>query len=178
MNNRSDSLRDVGKVVGVHGLRGDLKVRPHSGDPELLLAAAGLWLRLPTGELMQVSPCRQSLHKGQVLLRLKGYESINLAETLVGSSVLLPGDQFPALDEDEYYWHQLEGLQIIDRNHGPIGTLQSMFTTTAHDTYVGNGEFGEILIPAVGRFILEIDLKKRVMKVDLPEGLIPKNDDL
>jgi len=174
MNNRSEALRDVGKVVGIHGLKGDLKVRPHSGDPELLLSAESLCLRLPKGEMLAVSPCRQKLHKGQVLLRLQGYESINLVEELVGSTVLLPEDQFPELDENEYYWHQLEGLQVIDRRAGPIGCLQSMFSTAAHDTYVVDGEYGEVLIPAVGRFILEINLETRVMKVDLPEGLVPQ----
>jgi 16S rRNA processing protein RimM len=118
MNNRSDSLLDVGKVVGTHGLRGYLKVRPHSGDPELLLEAEQFCLRLPKGEMLKVEPCRQSLHKGQVLLRFKGYDSINQVEALVGSSVLVEIDQLPELDEDEYYWHQLEGLQVIDRRYG------------------------------------------------------------
>ena len=174
MNNRSDNLRDVGKVVGTHGLRGDLKVRPLSGDPELLLSAENLCLRLPKGELLKVSPCRQSLHKGQVLLRLQGYDSLDLAEELVGSSVLVAEDQFPALAEDEYYWYQLEGLRVVDRRIGEIGRLSDMFTTAAHDTYVVKGECGEILIPAVGQFVLEIDLTARIVRVDLPDGLVPE----
>jgi 16S rRNA processing protein RimM len=174
MNNRSELLREVGTVVGTHGLRGDLKVRLSSDDSDLLLIAESFFLRLPRGELLRVNPARQSLHKGQVLLRLQGYDSIDQVEPLVGSSVLLAEDQFPALAEDEYYWHQLDGLQVVDLRYGPIGVLQSMFTTAAHDTYVVNGEYGEVLIPAVGRFILEIDLQERIMKVDLPEGLVPQ----
>ena len=173
MNSRSDALREVGKITGTHGLRGDLKVRPLSGDPELLLQVERLCLRLPKGDLLKVEPARQSLHKGQVLLRLKGYDSINLVESLVGSSVLLELEQFPPLAEDEYYWHQLEGLQVVDLQRGPIGRLQGMFSTAAHDTYVVVGDLGEILIPAVGEFILGINLDERIMKVDLPDGLVP-----
>jgi len=174
MPNRSEPLRVVGQIFGTHGLRGDLKVRPQSGDPELLLRAESFFLRLPKGELLKVIPSRQTLHKGQVLLRLQGYDSINQVEAMVGGSILLPEKQFPALAEDEYYWHQLEGLQVFDLQHGLIGSLQDMFSTAAHDTYVVEGDFGEVLIPAVGRFVLEIDLNERIMKVDLPEGLVPQ----
>ncbi len=176
MNNRSESLLDVGKIVGTHGLRGDLKVRLHSGDPEVLLAADQVTLRLPSGEQLAATPVRQSVHKGQVLLRLQGFENLNLVEQMVGGQVLLPEDQLPELDEDEYYWAQLKGLQVVDRQRGPIGELHQMFTTAAHDTYVVTGVYGEVLIPAVAQFVLEIDLEKRIMNVDLPDGLIPETE--
>ncbi|WP_303722359.1 ribosome maturation factor RimM [Malonomonas rubra] len=174
MCNRSNLLLEIGKIVGTHGLRGDVKVRLHSGDPEALLTADQVTLHLPSGERLTAEPVRQSLHKGQVLLRLQGLETINQVEHLVGGLVLLPQEQLPELAEDEYYWSQLKGLQVVDRERGPIGKLHQMFVTAAHDTYVVTGKYGEVLIPAVAQFILEIDLEKRIMQVDLPEGLIPE----
>jgi len=173
MDSRSEELLDIGKIVGTHGLRGDLKVRPHSGEPGVLLDADQVTLRLPTGEELTLEPIRQSLHKGQVLLRFKGYESIDQVTPLVGGQVLLPEDQLPELEADEYYWAELKGLQVVDQQRGMIGELHQMFTTAAHDTYVVTGPFGEVLIPAVAQFIQEIDLDARVIKVDLPDGLIP-----
>lgn len=174
MDNRSGSLLEVGKIVGTHGLRGDLKVRLSSDEADILLAANQVTLHLPTGERLTATPVRQSLHKGQVLLRLQDYESINQVEHMIGGQVLLPEEMLPDLEEDEYYWAQLKGLQVVDQQQGVIGKLHQMFSTAAHDTYVVTGEYGEVLIPAVGQFILEIDLEKRVMHVDLPDGLIPK----
>lgn len=174
MDNRSESLLEVGKIIGTHGLRGDLKVRLHSGDPEVLLATEQIFLHLPSGERLTAKPIRRTVHKGQVLLRLQDFESINLVEHLIGGLVLLPEDQLPGLADDEFYWSQLEGLQVVDRTRGPIGKLQQMFTTAAHDTYVVKGEYCEVLIPAVAQFILEIDLQGQVMHVDLPEGLVPQ----
>jgi 16S rRNA processing protein RimM len=176
MADRSESLLEIGKIVGTHGLRGDLKVRLNSGEPEALLAAELITLHLPSGEELTAEPVRQSLHKGQVLLRLQGFESINQVEHLVGGQVMLPEEQLPELEEDEYYWSQLNGLQVVDRERGPIGKLHQMFDTAAHDTYVVTGPYGEVLIPAVGQFIQEIDLDQRVMNVDLPEGLIPEEE--
>ncbi len=170
----AESLLEIGNIVGTHGLRGDLKFRAKSGDPELLMSMKQICLRLPTGEVLNVDINRQVLHKGQVLLRLQGYESIDLAEPIVGSQVLLDESLLPNLNDDEYYWGQLEGLQVVDRERGVIGQLHELIGTAAHDTYVVKGRLGEILIPAVHQFILEIDLEARIMKVDLPEGLIPE----
>lgn len=169
----AESLLEIGKIVGTHGLRGDLKVRLNSGDPDLLMTLKQISLRLPTGEILNLDISRQVLHKGQVLLRLQGCDSINQVEQMVGSQVLLAEHLLPELDDDEYYWNQLEGLQVVDQERGAIGQLQDLFNSTAHDTYVVRGRFGEILIPAVHQFILGIDLEERIMQVALPEGLIP-----
>lgn len=176
MDSRSESLLEIGKIIGTHGLRGDLKVRMHSGDPEALLVTDQVTLHLPSGEKLTAKPVRQSLHKGQVLLRLQDFESINLVEHMIGGQVLLPEDQLPELEDDEFYWSQLVGLQVVDKDRGAIGKLQDMFSTAAHDTYVVKGEYGEVLIPAVAQIVLEIDLEKQVMNVDLPDGLIPENE--
>ena len=174
MEDRADTLLEVGKIIGTHGLRGDLRVRPNSGDPELLLNAKQLHLGLPAGKQLLVQPTRQALHKGQVLLRLQGFESIDLAESLVGGTVLLPESLLPDLGADEYYWSQLKGLSVVDRQRGVIGHLDSMFSTAAHDTYVVVGPLGEIMIPEVAQFVLEIDLQEQIVNVDLPDGLIPE----
>ena len=172
MDSYSESLLEIGKIVGTHGLRGDLKVWLKSGDPDLLLTVKQINLCLPTGEMLKVDISRQVLYKGRVLLRLQGYDSINRAEQLIGSQILLPENVLPELDDNEYYWGQLEGLQVIDRQRGTIGQLQKLISTAAHDTYVVQGRFGEVLIPAVQQFILKIDLEKQIMYVDLLEGLI------
>ncbi len=173
MNDRTDALIEIAKIVGTHGLRGDLKVRPNSGDPELLLTAEQLYLRLPTGQTRMVQTSRRTLHKGQVLLRIQGCDSLTQVEQFVGGTVLLPETLLPELADDEYYWRQLKGLSVVDRQRGPIGKLEQMFSTAAHDTYVVKGALGEIMIPAVEQFILEINLQERVVNVDLPDGLLP-----
>jgi len=175
-----ESLLDIGTVVGTHGLKGDLKIRLKSGDPDLLMTIKRVHLRLPTGKTFEVDIVRQVLHKGQVLLRLYGYDSITLVEPLVGSQILIDSECLPPLDDNQYYWGDLKGLAVIDTERGDIGQLSAMFTSAAHDIYVVKGCCGEVLIPAVARFVLDIDLNERVMQVALPEGLIPeqRDDDL
>jgi 16S rRNA processing protein RimM len=170
----AESLLEIGTIVGTHGLRGDLKIRLKSGDPDLLMTMKRVYLHLPTGETLDVDISRQVLHKGQVLLRLHGYDSINQVESMVGGHILIEEDRLPELGDDQYYWGDLKGLEVVDQQHGSIGQLQDLFTSAAHDTYVVKGLFGEVLIPAVRQFILDVDLEGRVMQVTLPEGLIPE----
>jgi len=137
-----------------------------------LLQARELFLRLPGGRLQKVIPQRQALHKGLVLLRLSGFESLTDVEGLKGCRILLDRTLFPALENNEFYWHQIEGSQVADRQLGHIGRLVSMFTTAAHDTWVVEGAAGEIMIPVVAEFVISIDPQNKVIQVDLPEGLV------
>ena len=166
----------VGDVVGTHGLRGDLKVKLHSGDAAVLLTADEVVLVPPVGSAFCARINRRLAHKRVVLLRLDGYEGIALAEPLVGSKIKLPESALPELDEDEYYWVKLSGSRVIDRHYGDLGLLVRMFTTAAHDTYVVEGNYGEVLIPVVKEFIVSIDLDQRIIEVDLPEGLVPDKE--
>jgi 16S rRNA processing protein RimM len=169
---KKESLISAGQVVGTHGLRGDLKVRPISGDPAALLAVRVCVMRLRDGVSVPVEPVRQTLHKGQVLLRLRGHETLDAVEKFRGATLLLSPEQLPPLENDEFYWHQLEGALVIDVQRGELGRLSSMFSTAAHDTWVVKGCAGEVMIPVVDAFIVAVDLDNKRVDVDLPDGLI------
>jgi len=173
-----DELLRLGVVTGTHGLRGDLKVRLFTDEPSALLDAREIYLRGRQGELTVCRVAAVKTHKGSVLLRLQGLENIDAVQTLVGCEVLMPRGELPVLADDEFYWFELEGLSVTDRRCGDLGVLEEMFTTSAHDIYVVRGRYGEVLIPAVAAFVVEIDRDGRRMLVDLPEGLVPGKDEI
>ena len=171
-----DPLFPAGVVIGVHGLRGDLKVRPLSGDSTSLETVKEVTLqRAARRSLHQVE--KASRHKENLLIRLEGVTSVEGAEEFIGCEVLISRDALAALPEDEFYWFQLEGLRVDDRQQGDLGKVVEIFTTPAHDILVVRGPRGEILIPVVDAFILKIDEEAKVMHVDLPEGLVPEDSD-
>ncbi|MFA5516381.1 MAG: ribosome maturation factor RimM [Desulfuromonadales bacterium] len=174
MTPRPDELFCLGVVAGTHGLRGDLKVRSLSGDFESLLDAEEVFLRrgdeVGCYKAVKVSP-----HKGNLLLRLAGLDDINAVLPLVGSEVLMRYGDLGPLAEDEFYWSELKGMQVVDQARGELGILEDLFTTAAHDVYVVRGRFGEVLIPAVDEFIVSVDRGHNHLRVDLPEGLISEN---
>lgn len=177
MTDPAEELFAYGRIVGQHGLRGDLRVRPLTDGSDALCAASAVYLRDAAGRIQRQVPARTVLHKGQLLLRLKGFEEIDRAAAFVGSEVLMRLDELPALEENEHYWHQLQGLEVVDRRLGLLGTLDEMFTTAAHDIYVVHGPFGEVLIPAVASMVLAVDSAAGRVEVDLPEGLVAQPDE-
>ncbi len=178
MKEIAEQLFPLGVVVGTHGLRGDLKVRPLTPDSRSLLTAAQVFFRDKGGRLRSLEPARAVPQKGNVLLRLRGMETIEAAQTLVGNEVLMRYVDLPDLDDDEFYWYQLEGLKVVDRTRGELGVLAELLVTGAHDIYVVNGRFGEVMVPAVSPFVVDIDLESGQMTVDLPEGLVSETDEV
>jgi len=177
MESASDAFFVVGVITGVHGLRGDLKVLPHSGDPAALLATERVRLILKGRPEQEFRVAVSRLHKGRVLLRLQGLADIQAVEGWVGAEVWSPYAELDELDEGEFYWHQLEGLTVVDRRLGELGVLSAYLETAGHDTWVVQGRFGEVLIPAVDAFIEAIEPAAGRIDVSLPEGLVELNAD-
>lgn len=171
-----DPLFPAGVVIGVHGLQGDLKVRPHSQDSSSLEGAKEITLQRGETTVSRHQVTKAARHKGNFLLRLDGITSLERAQSFIGCEVLIARDALQSLPEDEFYWFQLEGLQVQDHRYGDLGKIVEIFTTPAHDILVVQGLRGEVLIPVVEAFILKIDEEAGIMHVDLPEGLVPEAD--
>lgn len=170
-------LLEVGVVIGVHGLRGDLKIRPLPTGALALPGARTVYLKDSQGLLAQHEAVRSTQHKQNILLRLSGLDNLYAVESLVGSSVWMAKTDLPELDDEQFYWSDLEGLEVIDQQQGVIGHVVGMFATSAHDILEVDGPAGEILIPAIEPFLVQLDRGKEQLHVNLPEGLIPEPEE-
>ena len=165
-------LVPLGRVVGVHGLKGMVRVgesgRSADFDPQTF---ADLGEILVGGERFRV--VKASRGRGHVLVRLAGVESRDQAETLVGREVMGEAQRFPELPPGEYYWFQILGLPVVQADDGAVlGVLTEIWPTGAHDIYVVRQGNREVLLPAVEGVIQEIDLKAGRVLVRPPEGLL------
>jgi 16S rRNA processing protein RimM len=177
MKDKSKDLLEVGVVVGTHGLKGDLKIRPLPTGDLALPGARTVYLRDSEGLPVRYEAVRSSPHKQNILLRLAGLENLAAVEGLTGASVLMANADLPELADDQFYWSDLEGMVVVDRQRGKIGRVVGMFNTPAHDILEVKGPAGEVLVPAVEPFLAELDRDNGLLHVDLPEGLIPDADD-
>lgn len=165
-------LVDLGRVVGVHGLKGMVRVgfpgRWADLNPETFMSLGAI---LVGGQHFQV--LKAALGRGHVLVRLAGIDSRAEAEPLVGREVQGEAGRFPPLPEGEYYWFQLLGLPVVHAGDGTVlGVLAEIWPTGAHDVYVVRQGKREVLLPAVEEVIREIDLQEGVVKVWPPPGLL------
>jgi 16S rRNA processing protein RimM len=171
-----DELMAVGVVAGTHGLRGDLKLRPLPTAAAALPTLCELYLQAPDGSLTRHRMLHCKPHKQHLLVRLAGLESLDAIQPLVGQTAMARRADLPALPPGEHYWHELEGLAVVDLRRGPLGRVTGLFATGAHDILTVDGEGGEILIPFIPRFVLDTNLAARELRVDLPDGLVPGDD--
>jgi 16S rRNA processing protein RimM len=174
MNVKPEDLLEVGVVIGVHGLRGDLKIRPLPTGDLALPGAREVYLKDSRDVLVAYQTVRSSKHKQNVLLRLAGMENLAAAEALKGASIWMAKADLPELDDEQYYWSDLEGLEVVDQQQGVLGRVVGMFATAAHDILEVDSPVGEILIPAVEPFLVRVDREKAQLHVNLPDGLVPK----
>src|SRR6185369_13739310 len=100
----SEELIPVGKIIGTHGLKGQMKLHSYSGNVESLTAARSVTLKSASGTLQEFTIKGFNANSGKFIISLQGVDDISLVEPLLGNEVCLKRDQLPGLGEDEYYW--------------------------------------------------------------------------
>lgn len=166
----------LGYVIGAHGVRGELKVEILTTDPQRF----GQLDRIYLGRDDDTEPVPRALighrvHKGRALLRLEGLEDRTEAQALRGYLVQIPFEEVPPLAEDEYFEHQIVGLEVWTTAGKFLGHVSEVLYTGANEVYVVTDPAGErrnILIPAIADVVREVDLEAGRLVVELLEGLM------
>jgi 16S rRNA processing protein RimM len=161
---------EIGRVVGTHGVRGELKVRPHNRDTEALAPGVGVRLEGRAGpreaEIVAARP-----HGTNLLLRLSGVDTMADAEALVGTRVLVPRQALPALPEGEFYWFEVIGLEAVTEDGRRLGRVAEILEGSAHDIYIVRDGARERMIPAVDDVVAAVEPAAGRIVVRAIEGL-------
>jgi len=165
----------VGKVSKAHGIRGEIKVYPYSGQPEQFAAD---YHRILLSRDTESVPVAYAVEKArvqgkQVLLKPENCSDRTAAQMLVGQLVYVPEEDLPELGEDEFYLQELQGKEVVDISGNPLGRSSHIIDTGAQDLLVVQRAGKEYLIPVVGDFIVAIEPERVVL--DLPPGLLEIN---
>jgi 16S rRNA processing protein RimM len=161
----------IGRIVRPHGVRGEFSVEVLTDFPERFNSLETIYLGdADNAQIVQVSSTRW--HKNHVLMKLKHCDDRSSVETLRGLLVQVPIDEAMPLEEDEFYPHQLIGLNVITVDGESLGQVNHILYTNANDVYIVNGPKGEILLPAISDVIEQVDLSEKKMIVKLMPGLI------
>ena len=151
-----------GEVVGVFGIKGEMKVRLETDFPDRFAKLKQVCLRPPAGnpEIREVRGAR--LHKGQVLLKLTGIDRIEDAERWRGAKVQVPREDAVPLPKGSYYAADIVGFEVVTPDGRSLGKLEKILPYPAHDLF----QVGEALIPAVKEIVVEVDTAGRRIVVE------------
>ncbi|WP_263145362.1 ribosome maturation factor RimM [Pseudomonas sp. RIT-PI-AD] len=166
----AEDLIVLGKIVSVHGIRGEVKVYSFT-DPLDNLLDYRRWTLRRDGETRQVEVSAGRLQGKVLVARLKGLEDREIARTYAGFEICVPRDSLPDLSEGEYYWYQLEGLKVIDQHGQLFGVIDHLLETGANDVIAvkpcaGSLDGRERLLPYTEQCVISIDLAAGEMRVD------------
>jgi 16S rRNA processing protein RimM len=174
---------EVGRIVGAWGLQGGFKVLPHASDPQALFSSKRWFLQAPDAThgprrpalpaLLRIIQAREQA--SMVVATAQDVGDRDAAEALTGARVFVSRSSFPTAGDSEYYWIDLIGSAVVNRDGITLGAVTDLIDTGAHsvlrvhrpDAAVdATPEAAERLIPFVAAYIDSVDLEARVIHVD------------
>jgi 16S rRNA processing protein RimM len=161
-----ETLLHVGKISGVFGIKGWVKVFSFTGYREDILQYSP-WILKKNATTKIVEVIAGQLQNQLVVAQIKGIDDRNVAETLIGWEIFVEKSQLPAAKENEYYWSDLIGLEVENTEGVVLGVIDNLLETGANDVIIVQGEERQHAIPFLQpQIVLEVDLATRKMRVD------------
>ncbi len=163
----SDSRQWVamGYIKGAFGIKGWLKIAASTEYTDSLLDYSE-WQLSKDGKTRQVSLESGQVHNGELQVKLVGVDDRDSAHALRGYTIEIPREQFAETEDDEYYWTDLIGMTVVNREEQTLGTVANLMQTGAHDVLVVSGEHGQKLIPFVSQYIDQVDTQAKQIRAD------------
>ena len=162
----------IARVLGPQGRRGEVAAELHTSFPERFAERHALSGLAADGRRRELQLEEHWFHKGMVILKFAGVESISDAEQLVGMEVQIPAEQRAELEEGAAYVSDLVGCSVMNRD-ALVGTVADVqFGAGEAPLLVVKREAQEFLVPLAAEFLKSSDVAAKRIVVDLPEGLL------
>jgi len=164
----------VGRVARAHGNKGQVIVNPETDFPDERFRVGATLL---VGEAATPRRIREArFQKGRPIIALDGIETMNDAEALAGAELKVTQPAAGSLPEGTFFHYDLIGCDVVDTQGRSIGAVTAVEGTMEMSRLVVAGAHGEVLIPLVAAICTEIDVTRRRIVADPPEGLLDVNE--
>ncbi|MBT2333837.1 ribosome maturation factor RimM [Variovorax paradoxus] len=164
---------EVGRIADAWGIKGWFKVLPHSAQPEALFSSKRWFLQAPgaaASNAFRLAIREAKEHSDCIVATSDDVPDRNAAEALRGARVFVPRSSFPTAGDDEYYWVDLIGLSVVNREGIVLGSVRELLATGPQTTLVlaaeEDGKAVERMVPFVSVFVDKVDLAGRLITVD------------
>lgn len=168
----ASTILHMGYVAAAHGVRGEVLVRLHAPGSDLFARVAAVTLRRKDGRTASHPVEAARPHKDGWLVCFADVVDRDGADALRGAEVLVDSSSLPPLEEDEFYLDAVIGYEVVDARAGLLGTVQGIMTTTIDILAVTDARGRELLLPLLEGVVDEVDDAARVLRVDVPDGLL------
>ncbi|KAL3020602.1 hypothetical protein AAZX31_05G153300 [Glycine max] len=199
--NNERGFVNIGYISSVHGIQGEIRVKPATDFPRLRFSTPGRrWLKSKVlgGESVQEVELEEGREHPALkswILKFRGIDTVEQAKMLIGATLLVTDEDRPELEEGEFYTHDLIGMRVFMKENGKlVGTVVNVFNSGANDLLQivldssfdmldksGKSRSAEdasdqlVLVPFVEAIVPDVDMKKREMHITPPKGLLELN---
>ncbi len=171
MTSRPDYIT-VGKFGRPRGVIGEIYITPDTDFPDRFLGLTELLVER-NGQKETLGIESAELIGGRPVVRIKGYESKEEVSRLTNLIIVLPGELAVDLPEGLYYQFDLVGCKVLGEDGTEYGILEEILFYPANDLYrIKKDNSGEFLLPVVDKFIKGVDIEKKEIIIEPPDGLI------
>lgn len=161
----------IGKIVNIHGIKGEVKVIPLTDDPRRFDELEWAYIEKDGMQKCRIESVKYT--KGSVILKIEGIDTPESAAAYRDNYLLVDRDNAVKLPEDTFFVCDLLGSSVVDETGKLLGELRDILQTGSNDVYVVRGDSGkDILIPALKSVVRSISLEHKRIEVVLPKGLL------
>ncbi|WP_301885107.1 ribosome maturation factor RimM [Neisseria uirgultaei] len=155
----------MGYIKGVFGIKGWLKIAANTEYSDSLLDYPE-WYLVKDGKTVSVTLEAGKVVNGELQVKFEGIDDRDSAFSLRGYTIEIPREAFAPTEEDEYYWADLVGMTVVNKDHTVLGKVSNLMETGANDVLMIDGEHGQILIPFVSQYIETVDTGSKTITAD------------
>ena len=169
LNHQVDSPLVVGRVGGVHGIKGWLKINSYTRPNDNILTYKP-WLLARNNIWQEINIEESQVRAQKLLVKILGVDTPELAAKYVNCEVAIKPEQLPKLNQEQYYWRDLIGLDVLNQENVLLGVVSEIIETGANDVFVVTGGIdgkNRVLIPFImNLYVNNIDLSNQIIRVD------------
>ena len=167
-----DDLVAVAKIARPKGLKGEVFADILTDFPERFEGLKDITAVMPDGERIELKIEDHRFQNDRLVLKFAGYDSVEAAETLRNTEICVLEAEAVELDEDEYFDWQIEGCRVETIDGETLGDVRELQRTGGTENLLVDGGERDYLIPFAESICVQIDVEKKLIRVDPPEGLL------
>lgn len=169
----AEKMFNVAKIVNTHGIRGEVKGVRITDFADRFTIGGKLYLIKEKEEPLELVIDSHRTHKNFDIIHFKGFDNINDVEHFKGYHLKIRESQLTALDDGEFYYHEIIGCDVFLENGEKLGTIKEILAPGANDVWVVKQAKGkDVLIPYVADVVKKVDIQAKKVVIEPMEGLL------
>lgn len=161
---------ELGRALKPHGLKGEVAIKLDVDDPRRYADLDMVWVERQ-GTLVPYSILSISIRPKSTVVKFEGVDDVDAAQAMAGATLMLPAAALPPLEGLKFYYHEVVGFALVDRQFGPLGTILTVMDLPGNPLFKTDLEGREGLFPIQDATLKLVDRERQVIEVEMPEGL-------